>query len=59
MLDGTKVTISRRTATLAPRLYEESSAKMILHGTFRSVDEQEHAIYAWLAGWNHEPRTLV
>jgi transposase len=35
------------------------TAKMIRRGTFRSVDELERAIYAWLASWNHSPQPFV
>ena len=28
-------------------------------GTFRSVEELEHAIYAWLANWNDKPQPFV
>ncbi len=33
--------------------------KMIRRGTFHSVDELEHAIYAWLANWNDAPKPFV
>lgn len=33
--------------------------KMIRRGTFLSVDELEHAIYAWLASWNDQPKAFV
>lgn len=33
--------------------------RMIRRGTFRSVAELEHAIYQWLAHWNHEPQPFV
>jgi transposase len=33
--------------------------KMIRRGTFRSVEELERAIYAWLAGWNDKPKAFV
>ena len=33
--------------------------RMIRRGTFRSVQELEHAIYAWLASWNDKPQTFV
>jgi len=33
--------------------------KMIRRGTFHSVDELEHAIYAWLADWNDKPKAFV
>jgi len=33
--------------------------KMIRRGTFHSVEELEHAIYAWLADWNHTPKAFV
>jgi transposase len=33
--------------------------KMIRRGTFRSVEELERAIYAWLAAWNETPKAFV
>lgn len=33
--------------------------KMIRRGTFRSVEELERAIYAWLANWNDKPKAFV
>jgi transposase len=33
--------------------------KMIRRGTFHSVEELEHATYAWLADWNDTPRAFV
>ena len=33
--------------------------KMIRRGTFHSVDELEHALYAWLASWNEKPKAFV
>jgi transposase len=33
--------------------------KMIRRGTFHSVPELEHAIYAWLASWNDTPKAFV
>ena len=33
--------------------------KMIRRGTFRSVDELERAIYAWLASWNDKPKPFI
>jgi transposase len=33
--------------------------KMIRRGTFHSVQELEHAIYAWLASWNGTPKAFV
>jgi transposase len=33
--------------------------KMIRRGTFRSVDELERAIYAWLASWNDQPKAFA
>jgi len=33
--------------------------KMIRRGTFRSVEELERAIYAWLASWNETPRAFI
>jgi hypothetical protein len=32
---------------------------MIRHGTFRSTDELETAIYKWLASWNGQSRPFV
>jgi hypothetical protein len=32
---------------------------MIRRGTFHSVPELEHAIYQWLANWNHEPQPFI
>jgi serine/threonine protein kinase len=32
---------------------------MIRRGTFRSVEELERAIYAWLANWNNKPQPFV
>src|SRR2546429_506143 len=33
--------------------------RMIRRGTFRSVEELERAIYAWLANWNNKPQPFV
>ena len=33
--------------------------KMIRRGTFHSTTELEHAIYAWLATWNDQPKPFV
>lgn len=33
--------------------------RMIRRGTFHSVPELEHAIYQWLANWNHEPQPFI
>jgi transposase len=33
--------------------------KMILRGTFYSVQELERAIYAWLASWNETPKAFI
>lgn len=33
--------------------------KMIRRGTFHSVEELEHAIYAWLADWNDTPKAFA
>jgi len=33
--------------------------KMIRRGTFRSTEELERAIYAWLANWNDTPKAFV
>jgi transposase len=33
--------------------------KMIRRGTFHSVEELEHAIYAWLASWNDTPKPFA
>jgi transposase len=33
--------------------------KMIRRATFHSVNDLEHAIYAWLASWNHQPKPFV
>jgi len=33
--------------------------KMIRRGTFRSVEELEHAIDAWLASWNDTPKPFA
>src|SRR2546422_10703613 len=32
--------------------------RMIRRGTFRSVEELERAIYAWLANWNNKPQAF-
>jgi len=32
---------------------------MIRHGTFRSVQELEAAIYQWLAQWNEKPQAFT
>jgi hypothetical protein len=32
---------------------------MIRRGTFRSVEELEHAIDAWLASWNDTPKPFA
>jgi transposase len=33
--------------------------RMIRRGTFRRVEELEHAIYQWLAQWNEEPKPFI
>src|SRR5713101_891543 len=37
------------------RLFALITERMIRRGTFRSVEELERAIYAWLANWNNQP----
>ena len=32
---------------------------MIRRGTFRSVQELERSIYAWLSNWNNQPQPFV
>jgi len=43
----------------AERWFGLITDKMIRRGTFRSVEELERAIYAWLASWNDKPRAFV
>jgi putative transposase len=43
----------------AERWFGLITDKMIRRGTFRSVEELEQAIYAWLAGWNGKPKAFV
>src|SRR5437588_135433 len=41
------------------RFFALITERMIRRGTFRSVEELERAIYAWLANWNNQPQPLV
>lgn len=41
------------------RFFALITDRMIRRGTFRSVEELERAIYAWLATWNHTPQAFV
>lgn len=41
------------------RFFALITERMIRRGTFRSVEELESAIYAWLANWNNKPRPFV
>jgi transposase len=41
------------------RLFGLITDRMIRRGTFRSVEELERAIYAWLANWNNEPQPFI
>jgi len=41
------------------RFFALITERMIRRGTFRSVEELERAIYAWLANWNNKPHPFV
>src|SRR5271169_5390445 len=41
------------------RFFALITERMIRRGTFRSVEELESAIYAWLANWNNKPHPFV
>src|SRR5438552_4753456 len=41
------------------RFFALITERMIRRGTFRSVEELERAIYAWLANWNNKPQPFV
>jgi len=41
------------------RFFALITDRMIRRGTFRSVEELERAIYAWLAAWNNQPQAFV
>jgi transposase len=41
------------------RFFALITERMIRRGTFRSVEELERAIYAWLANWNNQPHPFV
>jgi transposase len=41
------------------RFFALITERMIRRGTFRSVEELESAIYAWLANWNNQPQPFV
>src|SRR6266851_2074914 len=41
------------------RFFALITERMIRRGTFRSVEEFECAIYAWLANWNNKPQPFV
>lgn len=41
------------------RLFGLITDRRIRRGTFHCVDELEHAIYRWLAQWNHEAQPFV
>ena len=41
------------------RFFALITERMIRRGTFSSVAELEHAIYAWLANWNDQPKPFV
>jgi hypothetical protein len=41
------------------RLLALITERMIRRGTFRSVEELQSAIYAWLANWNNKPLPFV
>ena len=41
------------------RFFALITERMIRRGTFRSVEELESAIYAWLANWNNKPQPFV
>src|SRR5438105_164669 len=41
------------------RFFALITERMIRRGTFRSVEELERAIYAWLANWNNQPQPFV
>src|SRR5438445_3285358 len=41
------------------RFFALITERMIRRGTFRSVEELERAIYAWLPNWNNKPQPFV
>jgi len=41
------------------RFFALITERMIRRGTFRSVEELERAIYAWLANWNNKPHPFI
>jgi len=41
------------------RFFALITERMIRRGTFRSVEELERAIYAWLASWNDTPKPFA
>ncbi len=41
------------------RFFALISQRMIRRGTFRSVQELQRSIYAWLSSWNHQPQPFV
>jgi hypothetical protein len=41
------------------RFFALITERMICRGTFRSVEELERAIYAWLVNWHSKPQPFV